>query len=760
MANKITYGDKVAILPQTTHINQFWAEDANELKNKHNANDDRITSLEGGQFSNALVYETFALLPATGVDNTSYKVSNDTNTSLNGYYHWNGSSYIKDYSLANGIIESGNVDAVSGGTVYQTTKFKADLEEGKNKFNKDTAIIGKLLNSVTGVITDDVTYDVSDFIKVSVGQEYIPNYVLRSIGYYDSNYDFVSGGEPFQDVAFTIPAGISYMRACIYNIRIDEEQIELGAVSTAFESYYKAIPNEQINYGLIASGSSDVVSGDTIYNSLLNKADLVVGKNKLDLDAVTLEFFISGADGSVIANASYYHSDFISVNEGEDYITNLLLRTTCYYDENKNFVSGGGSFLTAFTIPAGVKFVIISPYLKNIDVQQLELGTEVTYYEPYNLSATGVFVDSGVLERNSDKNIAISASSKTTSQADKNLQFLVVADIHSDIIRANNANDVLNNYDTIDACINVGDTVDAIFTDSLEFYVDFVNNTDKPILLTMGNHDVGSSNEVVKCGTNEEVYTKFVQPFESNIGGTHIGKNYYHKDFASEKVRVISLYEYDDPNDLATDTDFYIIPRGYTVWSQAQITWFIATLSSTPSDYSVSIILHQAVGRTTETSFITNTFTSADADLVPPYNSLVDGTPIPDIVNAWINGLDINTTFSHLFGASYIPAINVVGNFSTRGAGKFICYLGGHHHQDMILNVDAYPDQKQIIFGATTINSTKNQYSDLLRVAGTKSEDLLTVMSFDTINRRIHLVRLGSDITNIMTERKQVSIDY
>jgi hypothetical protein len=46
MANKITYADKVGINPKSVHINQVWDDDMNEIKDKHNLNDDRITVLE------------------------------------------------------------------------------------------------------------------------------------------------------------------------------------------------------------------------------------------------------------------------------------------------------------------------------------------------------------------------------------------------------------------------------------------------------------------------------------------------------------------------------------------------------------------------------------------------------------------------------------------------------------------------------------------------------------------------------------------
>jgi len=67
--NKITYSDKIGLRPKKTHINQWWDDDANEVKEKHNLNDDRITqnellkaNLNGGniftgnqQFNNGVV---------------------------------------------------------------------------------------------------------------------------------------------------------------------------------------------------------------------------------------------------------------------------------------------------------------------------------------------------------------------------------------------------------------------------------------------------------------------------------------------------------------------------------------------------------------------------------------------------------------------------------------------------------------------------------------------------------------------------------
>ena len=41
-ASKITYSDKIGVVPKGTHINQVWDEDMNEIKDKFNTNADLI----------------------------------------------------------------------------------------------------------------------------------------------------------------------------------------------------------------------------------------------------------------------------------------------------------------------------------------------------------------------------------------------------------------------------------------------------------------------------------------------------------------------------------------------------------------------------------------------------------------------------------------------------------------------------------------------------------------------------------------------
>lgn len=86
-------------------------------------NTTKVTALEENQQSGVIVFQTYALLgaytPSVNEQKGSFKVSNDSDSSLNGYYSWvSGTTYIKDTSLVVNAIDRENTsDAVSGKAV-------------------------------------------------------------------------------------------------------------------------------------------------------------------------------------------------------------------------------------------------------------------------------------------------------------------------------------------------------------------------------------------------------------------------------------------------------------------------------------------------------------------------------------------------------------------------------------------------------------------------------------------------------------------
>lgn len=132
------------------------------------SNTARIDNIENNQYSGVITYETLAILQAvTGIENTSYKVTNDSTDSNNGYYHWNGSTYVQDASLYNGIVESGEVEAVDGGEVFDyTSKFGT----GRVK-SIESVLVGNYINP-SGVLLTQVGFKVKSY-TCSVGEELV-----------------------------------------------------------------------------------------------------------------------------------------------------------------------------------------------------------------------------------------------------------------------------------------------------------------------------------------------------------------------------------------------------------------------------------------------------------------------------------------------------------------------------------------------------------------------------------------------------------
>ena len=91
-----------------------------------------ITDARDSYKNGVLTFSTYALLtaftPAT-LDHqlSSFKVTNDSNTSLNGYYSWvSGTTYTKNSSLFFGEVVAGDVEGVEGGKIRSAIDITAD----------------------------------------------------------------------------------------------------------------------------------------------------------------------------------------------------------------------------------------------------------------------------------------------------------------------------------------------------------------------------------------------------------------------------------------------------------------------------------------------------------------------------------------------------------------------------------------------------------------------------------------------------------
>ena len=320
-----------------------------------------------------------------------------------------------------------------------------------------------------------------------------------------------------------------------------------------------------------------------------------------------------------------------------------------------------------------------------------------------------------------------------------------ISDLHNDPVRYRRFLKFVNdNSDFIDMCAITGDIVDApsvaTFT---EMVAEEKYNLD--ILKSCGNHEKKFLNLSM---TNAQVYTNW--GLTTNTGGL-----YYYKDYSTQKIRIIALNPY-DTEITADDSTF----------SQAQIDWFINTLKSAiTSNYAVLIMRHNFDGgKSVSNNYgFYQRFFWWDGHFETELNC--SGTPIEDIVHAFMTGGTISETYTFKNGA---PSITVDTSFST--AGHFIAYLIGHNHADLVGFSPNYSDQLYLAVaqgvcfstyrGGTSGTSTWTSASDLARYGDTKSQDLFNLYAFDTAKKQVKIIRIGASINDQLERRETAVIPY
>lgn len=343
--------------------------------------------------------------------------------------------------------------------------------------------------------------------------------------------------------------------------------------------------------------------------------------------------------------------------------------------------------------------------------------------------------------------------------SDKLLSILVLSDVHQCDRQLKSAIKYLNYYDAIDIGINLGDMQARNFAETNgKWYYKAIKYCEKPFLTLLGNHDLGNSVDKKIAANSKDAFEKFVKPAMNKSEITEVKNPYYTKYLDKYKMVVIVLNVYDIPDALDKDGNF-VISRGKTCFSQQQTDWFISELQKIPQGYGVIVCLHDFPYKNDIIQCIWSQKDAITAD--GEENCYGNDNMIVDIVDAWINGTSINTVYkaSKNYNGVLVD-INVVCNFAERGNGEFISYFSGHRHQDIIAECAKYKNQKIIYFPATAVDDWQNFCSDLPREKKTKSEDALTVVSINSKDREIRLVRVGSSITCQLLKREYFILNY
>jgi hypothetical protein len=360
---------------------------------------------------------------------------------------------------------------------------------------------------------------------------------------------------------------------------------------------------------------------------------------------------------------------------------------------------------------------------------------KITYTVPDNDS---------VVERNQDVLPAVNAAAYNFinngteageyQRAQNNIPcFIHTSDLHGDVYRLRNALSYAD-YISADAAILSGDFCANNGNDDATWLADEVMKHTTPSLPCVGNHD-----------SWDYTYSQFynvLNPIATAFDFTLNSQCYYYKDFSAKNIRVISLNQYYTTSGSWQSTMSF---------GSTQFNWLVSTLNSTPTGYGVIINIHyiqhpsEAEGYSTFYDYVNDTDTPT-----APVQSLLS------IIDGFISknsGSVSVTDYTGTFTVSYDFT-------SVDSTTEFIAYCYGHQHIDTISYASGTTN-KQLCLGISTNNIGGKYAINVPKNGGIgKSQDLFNVYGIDRTNGKVRVVRVGTNTTVDMKERKMMVIPY
>ena len=321
------------------------------------------------------------------------------------------------------------------------------------------------------------------------------------------------------------------------------------------------------------------------------------------------------------------------------------------------------------------------------------------------------------------------------------------SDFHGDYIRVKNVLDLSQHYGA-DATVLSGDIVAYQPKDGARWMHSLFSSFSGKPIICIGNH------EVTQTGiTDEQVYEYFMEPSATKIGNIN-EKTYYYTDVSSKSLRIIvtDVYQYG-----ATT-------RSNAHMSSEQLAYICSALKSAPNGYGILIVSHTPcvdVGSLASQDYSTF-FQSLRKYGFAHYD--ITGTPIYDIVDAFIGRTTISETYSQTGSPN---SISVSDDFSgVDSSVEFIAHLTGHIHEDSVCYLPT--NHKQLMLNISCGNAMNGGSAypyladdcDITRVPYGKTQDAINAYVIDRTNKQVKIVRIGGTLTYDMKKREYMAIPY
>lgn len=308
-----------------------------------------------------------------------------------------------------------------------------------------------------------------------------------------------------------------------------------------------------------------------------------------------------------------------------------------------------------------------------------------------------------------------------------------------------------NNFPvTLDAVVHAGDVVtdsgvilQSAFIGYLGTFFNVAKLSNLPLLFSIGNHDTNDwGNIPANVMTDTAWGTAWLDFAETQYGiirqtkaNTH-KSTWHYKDFPDKKIRIVSV-DVQDTDKSVTDSNGKVYYNGQTSWyiSQAQMSWIIGTAlnfdDKEEQDWGVIFVLHQVKG-------VNGTYYATSR--TPAYESAIE--KLVHVCKAF--NTQTSYSDSYTFATDNFYNLNIAADF-TRYATLtnkpyIICWLTGHEHFDRYDTVEGI----NMIWTLSSTLETGSADSRVARVPGTVTQNSFDMISVDTTERKIRVVRYGA----------------
>lgn len=323
-----------------------------------------------------------------------------------------------------------------------------------------------------------------------------------------------------------------------------------------------------------------------------------------------------------------------------------------------------------------------------------------------------------------------------------------MSDIHSDIKRFDNALKLFECFGA-DFVIHTGDTVEWNTDSRYHFFRDMAKEYSFPVYNCIGNHETFCN---AHTNTNAFLHREFI---DGTPGMVSDGRNggYYYADNDKFALRLIALNDYDFECESNNPRDKYTI-------LEPQLKWLAETLrDAAEKNLGVIIFSHESdevIPAGANNFGFCQDFSPYPWGIPKPRTA----HPVTDIVDAFRHGKPVKGTYTwETTGAT----VTVDESFDKKG--DFICYLNGHTHGDYVGYIPSHPDQLSICMPCTGCfpegyHNIGEELSDLTRIPGTVTEDLVNFYTLDRDAKTINIVRFGATVNYELKERIALSLKY